>query len=317
MTPLISVIICTYNRKKLLQRLLKDLVCQTIDRPKYDVVIVDNGSTDGTLELIDILIRKYRKIHIDLILEKKLGLGYARNIGVKKARGQYIAFLDDDSRISKNYLEKILACFNRVKPTPLVVGGKIIPLFDSRKPSWFREKYGIVSFGNSCRYLKKGESFSGPNMIFQKKVFEEFGEFYTKVGMRGESISVGEETSLFEKIWHKKGEGNFFYYSPDLVVNHYLLSYKTNISYQLKRYFASGQSWHLRHQKKYFLHEFILCFEIIIGICFYSFKALLFLIKYKKWQNWIVECWEKPVTFLGALVAILGIEVNLNQKRNA
>lgn len=311
----ISVIICTYNRKELLKKVIDNVVNQTIDKLRYEIVIVDNGSRDGAQKLISSWQSKYKKPRIVFLQEKRLGLGYSRNRGLGKATGEYIAFLDDDVSVDKDWLETILGCFREVKVEPFAVGGQIYPRFKFKKPLWFKDKYAAVSFGEVARYLKKGESFSASNMIFRKKILGSFGGFNTQVGMKGDFISVGEETSIFEKIWDKYGDGKFFYYCPNIIVYHYISSYKTKISYQLKRYFAAGQAWYIRHRQKYICQKLVISFKIFLGICLYSFLAIVNVARYKRYQNWMVERWEKPVTFFGALLGVLGVELKVRQER--
>lgn len=312
----ISVVICTYNRKKYLENIIGDIVNQTIDKSHYEIIVVDNNSTDGTKELIASFLKSYKKPRIVFLQEKKLGLGFARNYGLKKAEGKYLAFLDDDSSVDKDYLEKILAVFKKIKPTPLAIGGKVLPHFEKKIPSWFKKSYETVTFSNSPRYLKKGESFSGPNMIFQKKVLENLGGFHTEIGMKGELLSVGEETDVFEKLWQREGKEDLFYYCPDLIVKHFIPLYKTKLSYQLKRFFASGQAWYKRQKVRHFLPKAILFIKIFLGFCLYGFLALIHIVRYKRYQNWMIECWEKPLTFFGALLGTLGVEIRLRQVRN-
>jgi len=87
--PLFSIIIPTYNRKALLQEALHSVFSQECQ--DFETIVVDDGSTDGTLEYLESLGARIR-----LIIQENLGPGAARNAGIRAAHGDYVAFLDSD-----------------------------------------------------------------------------------------------------------------------------------------------------------------------------------------------------------------------------
>jgi glycosyltransferase involved in cell wall biosynthesis len=105
--PIVSVIIPTYNREKLILKALNSIFAQTFQG--FEVIIVDDASTDNTEKIIhDLQNEKIRYIK----LERNGGQCIARNIGIKAAKGNYIAFLDSDDEWMPGKLEKQLSCFN-------------------------------------------------------------------------------------------------------------------------------------------------------------------------------------------------------------
>ena len=128
-----------------------------------------------------------------------------------------IAFLDDDARAEPDWLEQALRLFERVEPSPFAVGGPIEPFYLAPKPDWFKDEYEIRSWGDEPRFLRTGETFSGSNMIFTKTALRVHGGFSDRFGMKGERLSVGEETVLFDEIWRGSPDAPL-YYSPELVV---------------------------------------------------------------------------------------------------
>jgi glycosyltransferase involved in cell wall biosynthesis len=192
----LSVVVCTYNRADMLSTALESLVQQTLDKRLYEVIVVDNASSDATPEVLRGLRARYGEWNIVLAREDRLGLGYARNAGVREARGAYVAFMDDDAWADKDWLKLALGCFEYVKPTPFVVGGPILPFYDSPRPAWFKDEYEIRTWGQKPRFLRQGESFSGSNIIFNKDIIETYGGFDVQVGMKGYHLSVGVETNL-------------------------------------------------------------------------------------------------------------------------
>ncbi|MGD8380729.1 MAG: glycosyltransferase, partial [Syntrophobacterales bacterium] len=92
----ISVIVCTYNRAELLGGTLRTLCHQTLDTSEYEVIVVDNNSTDNTREVVDEFCR--RSSNVRYCFEPQQGLSHARNQGLQEAKGKYVAYIDDDAR---------------------------------------------------------------------------------------------------------------------------------------------------------------------------------------------------------------------------
>lgn len=118
--PLISVVIPTYNRKFALLKAIDSVLKQTYT--KIEIIIVDNGSSDGTEEIV----KKIKDNRIKYFFMKNLGANPARNLGIKKSQGNYIAFLDDDDEWIENKLEKQLERIKTNEEIGLVYTGKKI-----------------------------------------------------------------------------------------------------------------------------------------------------------------------------------------------
>lgn len=310
--PLISVVICTYNRADLLSGALDSLLQQSLDQSQFEIIVVDNNSTDSTP---DVVAQYLSYPHIRYIHEASQGLAHARNRGYKEARGRYVAYLDDDARADPEWLRSILDIFDNIVPEPLAVGGPIYPFYLSQKPEWFKDEYEIRSWGDKPRFLVPNESFSGSNMIFTKAVLEQFGGFNTHVGVNGITLSVGEETSLFLKLWENYSGQNIFYYSPDVKISHYAPSEKMNVTYALKRSFASGQSavrmlgFDSISRKR---RAKLFCYSGI-SVVYLALKAVFKLPKYRRYQNWIFECGTPICERIGIILDLLGLHVPVNQ----
>ncbi len=310
--PLISVVICTYNRADLLPGALDSVLRQSLDQSQFEIIVVDNNSTDSTP---DVVAQYLSYPHIRYIHEASQGLAHARNRGYKEARGKYVAYLDDDARADPEWLKSILDVFNNTVPEPLAVGGPIYPFYLSQKPEWFKDEYEIRSWGDKPRFLVPKESFSGSNMTFARTVLEQFGGFNTHVGVNGTTLSVGEETSLFLKIWENYNERNIFYYSPEVKISHYAPPEKMDTMYALKRSFASGQSAvqmvesdpiSRRERMK------LIC-SVGISVAYLTLKAIIKLPKYKYHQNWIFECGTSISENIGRMLELLGLHVSVKQ----
>jgi glycosyltransferase involved in cell wall biosynthesis len=313
MSEKISVVVCTYNRADMLKRALYSLIQQTLDKSLYEIIVIDNASTFNIAQVVNKLQANYPENNILLVREDLIGLGHARNTGIRHARGDYIAFIDDDAQANADWLEQALRCSEQVQPTPLGIGGPILPLYDAPKPQWFKDDYEIRTWGDKPRFLHKGESFSGSNMAWRKEILETFGGFDVTVGVKGSYLSVGEETALFDKVWSSFDEPVFFY-SPQLVVHHWVPPFKMTVSYRLKRAFAWGQSWYLRYGPRSFRGRARLFAGLLLSVAKLSISALTHMRKYSAYQNWMVERLAPIAGEIGRLAGCLGLFIPVKQR---
>ena len=100
--PLVTVQLCTYNRRALLGRVLDALFHQDMDPNDYEIVLVDDGSNDGTYE--EVLQRLQPTCAFHLVRQQNAGLARGRNAGIERARGDIILFMDDDVLATPNLL---------------------------------------------------------------------------------------------------------------------------------------------------------------------------------------------------------------------
>jgi glycosyltransferase involved in cell wall biosynthesis len=305
----ISVIVCTYNRLELLVGALRTLCHQTLNRSEYEVIVVDNNSTDNTREVVDEFCRCFPNVRY--CFEPQQGLSYARNRGLQEARGGYVAYLDDDARAGENWLKTALALFENTKPAPLCLGGPILPFYTTAKPTWFKGE--MRTWGDSPRYLRPGESFSGSNMIWRKEIVEVLGGFDVRSGVRGDYLSLGEETVLFEKIWHSF-EQPHFYYSPELAVQHWVPLAKMTVSYQLKRAFAAGQSWNRLHGPRILWRRMRFLIGGVLDIATMVGQLLRRRKEHAYFQNWLIEDGSPIFVKLGTLSGVTGLDIRLRQR---
>jgi glycosyltransferase involved in cell wall biosynthesis len=307
----ISVAICTYNRIDLLGGAISSLCQQSLPVSRFEIIIVDNGSTDNTVELVRDYQTKYPDHTIHLLCESQQGLGYARNRALEQAQGQYIAYLDDDAQVEPCWLAQALLILNEQTEVIICLGGPIFPFYTMRKPAWFKDAYESRSWGAKERFLQAGESFSGSNMIWHRAKILALGGFNERVGLKGRKLSLGEETDAFVKAWHHFEEP-IMWYDPTLIVKHLVPAFKMKVSYRLKRAFVAGQvasyQSNRHHGRVYSL--FGACKGIFTG----GLKALWRYRKYPFWQNWAVEEGQPVMINFGTILAVLGIYVTVHQQ---
>ena len=236
----LSVVVCTYNRSRLLSHCIEALTAQSLDRRLYEVMVVNNNSTDDTQQVIDYFAQQYPNIRS--IQELQQGLSYARNRGWKEARGGYVAYIDDDARSNPNWCDRILQAFETVTPQPAAVGGEILPLYENSPPKWFSDDFERRTWGSEKGFLKPPAAisgFSGSNMAFRKDLFEKYGGFSTSYGMVGKKLCLGEDSEFFSRIYEFEP---LFWYDPEIKVYHHVPSRNMHIAYRMARSFKSGEA---------------------------------------------------------------------------
>ncbi len=147
---LISVVTYTYNRADILKILLESISSQTLNPEMFELIVVDNHSTDQTRELVNSYCDRYSNIHY--YYEERLGTSSARNRGWQEAKGEYIAFIDDDGNAPLGWLENAASIIRKLKPE--VFGGPVQQHVSSRKPKWFKDEYATITHGKLARQLE-------------------------------------------------------------------------------------------------------------------------------------------------------------------
>lgn len=169
--PLVTVLICTYNRVDYLKKCLDSMLEQIYDN--FEVIVINGPSTDDTEKLL-------KKYPFKCIQQKnKSGLSAARNLGVREAKGEIIAFIDDDAVADKNWIKSYVRKFKDEK-----VGGVGGTIYSEFKGKLFEYKKNQVNrFGILDKErvnTNRNEWFyttCGCNTSFRKKVLEEIGGF--------------------------------------------------------------------------------------------------------------------------------------------
>ncbi|WP_224982616.1 glycosyltransferase family 2 protein [Geomonas agri] len=241
MRPLLSVVVCTYNREALLGHCLQSLAGQTLDNERYEVLVIDNNSTDGTSTVVSSFAPRIPNLR--LVHEPRQGVSHARNRGWREAQGELVAYIDDDAQACPEWCERIIDAFTAVSPRPVSVGGEIRPWYEAAPPSWFSDEFELRTWGKSAGFLtppRARHGFSGANVAFARSVLEELGGFSPRYGCAtGESTGPGEETDLAQRIYAKHP---LFWYDPAISVRHWTPARFTTVAFILRRSYNSGRS---------------------------------------------------------------------------
>jgi len=237
----ISVVIATYNRAKYLSKAIEGLINQTLEKSQYEILVVDNNSTDNTKQIVLDLMKAVP--NLKYIYEAISGANNARNTGWKNAIGKYVAYLDDDAIPSHIWLERILFAFESVSPKPGIVGGKVIPIWESEKPSWVKGRLlkalSVVDYSEEARFLENKEFLYSVNMALQRELLARFQGFDVSLGRKGKRLTSNDEILIAIKI---KNAGYKFYYDPLIAVEHLVPSNRLTHKWFFKRYYQQGYS---------------------------------------------------------------------------
>jgi glycosyltransferase involved in cell wall biosynthesis len=232
--PVLSVAVCTYNRADLLSGCLQSLAEQTADKSQYEVIVVNNNSTDATQEICEEFAKKHSNFR--LVREPRQGLAYARNKGWNEAWCDYVGFIDDDAKADKEWLKRAHETIKTIRPE--IFGGPYYPFYIGEKPKWMSDKFGTMQYGESG-FLEDNQFLSGSNIFFKKTLLDELGGFNPDLGMKGSKIDFGEETWLIVKA---RKAGIKTYYCHDMKVYHLVAEYKKNPFWYLQAAYEHGRS---------------------------------------------------------------------------
>jgi glycosyltransferase involved in cell wall biosynthesis len=215
----VSIIVCTHNRAHYLHQCLSSLAAQNCRHP-FEVVVIDNGSTDAT----PLVLREWceKDSRFRSAREDRLGLSRAKNTGIGMARGGLLVFTDDDVVVAPNWIETYCDFFARHAEAMVLAGGPIVPVPDDlgNWPDWFGERalpdVGLLNY-HSERPLGQWEYLWGANMAIPRLMFAQFGPWDETVGRRGNERGTFEDVEYQERI---KASGGRAWFCPGAVVYH-------------------------------------------------------------------------------------------------
>jgi len=292
----LTIIICTYNRAKCLESALKSLIKQFGNSNYFEIIVIDNNSQDDTKNIIKKYLNKLS--FLKYIFEPKQGLSYARNRGIKEANSEYIAFLDDDAITCPNWVKLAYEIIDFKKPD--IFGGPMYPYYEDKKPKWYKDDYAIRKVTNKPRLLKSSEFITAANIFYKKDIFNKIGLFDVDLGMKGNKVSLGEETQIQLKA---DKQGYKIFYHPNLYINHLVPRFKMRVLYILKRYYAYGYTRRWSNYKKdnIFFAFAMFIYSILLGLLRLILYPIRNKTKYPYWQNYFIDKF-KSVFIFGALI---------------
>ncbi|MDP2829309.1 MAG: glycosyltransferase family A protein [Sulfuricellaceae bacterium] len=237
----LSLIICTYNRGDILgETLASYATLAAATAVRAELLIVDNHSSDATARIA----REFVAGRSDAryLFEATPGLSHARNTGIKEARGEIIAFADDDVFFEPGWLDALMRVFTDF-PEAGCVGGRTQPYFETGTPPWLHQTllymFGATNSGDVEAWMNYPKHPFGVNMAFRREVFQRIGWFDPRLGRIGDSLLSGEESDIFRRV-HEAGIRTR--YTPDAFLRHRIPASRTDPDWVLKRSYWQGIS---------------------------------------------------------------------------
>lgn len=198
--PLLTVQLCTYNRRALLGRVLGALFDQDLDPDAYEIILVDDGSTDGTYE--EIIVRLQPPCAFHVVRQKNAGLAAGRNAGIARARGTYILFMDDDVLATRGLLSAHLR-FHAAHPRAICRAGviNVVSFDDLPAPRYTLRNYSGAFFWTTnvsltLALLREAGGFD--------ERFREYGWEDLELGFRLRQLGVPSMLARDAIVYHYK-----------------------------------------------------------------------------------------------------------------
>lgn len=258
--PFVSIIVGIRNEENYIVECIESLLDQDYPKEQHEIIIVDGMSTDNTQSIV-------QKYPVKLILNERMNVAAARNLGVEAAKGDYVAFTDGDCKADKNWLKTLIQEIIKVPEDVACVGGPNLifgtdPTF-AKVVGYAQETFlgsgGSAQASNSTK-RKYVPSLPNCNALYKKYTIEEVGYF-------DEQFVIGQDGDLNYRIGKK---GYRFLYIPEAVVWHHRRGNIKSFSIRMFKYGAWMAELFKKHRDMVRWYSLIPSFAII-----FTFIALL------------------------------------------
>lgn len=224
--PDISIVVLTYNRSDMLRNALVSLIQQDTDNIfSFNIVIIDNGSTDKTQEVVEEVVGNFL-VPVVYVRETGIGVAQARNRGIQESKGEWIAFFDDDQVAEKHWLKELFSVASLHSAS--CVGGSIQLSLPVNTPPpralLLRAALGEAYHGDKPIIFGNKSLPGTGNVLIKRTVFNSVGQF------DGSFIRGGEDTDLFRRV---RNAGFNIWYAPGALAYHVIPPYRLTNNYLL------------------------------------------------------------------------------------
>jgi glycosyltransferase involved in cell wall biosynthesis len=236
-----TVCICAHNEASYLADAVDSVMAQRLSADRYEVLVVDSASDDGTLGILGELQRKWGS-RLRWVREDEPGLSRARNRGLAEAEGAVTAFIDADAVVEPTWLAGILAVFAGDAQAG-VAGGKVVVRWDVAAPRWWRgaldEVFNAFSPSNVVTRLSYPKYPYGTNLALRTLAAASVGGFASTLGRQGRMLYAGEDGEMCLRM---ERAGWSVWYAPGAVVHHRTKAARLSRMFVLKRAVRHGRS---------------------------------------------------------------------------
>jgi glycosyltransferase involved in cell wall biosynthesis len=239
-----SVLICTFDRARSLAETLDTLAATKAGTLRWNVIVVDNNSSDATRDVIVSRIDSY-PVELRYVFEPQQGKSYALNAGLSATDGAIVVFTDDDVRVSEDWLA---AACRPMLETPALdyTGGPVHPIWEQPCPPWFdrtrSDLWGtlaILDYGREPFVFEERQRVPlGANMAVRRTLIERIGGFDPGLGRRGTTSLLGQEQAEF--FCRSRAAGARGLYVPAMVLHHHVPARRLTRTYFRRWWFWKG-----------------------------------------------------------------------------
>ncbi|MHA1607061.1 MAG: glycosyltransferase family 2 protein [Candidatus Freyarchaeota archaeon] len=230
-----SVVVCTFNRKKDIVECVESILNQ--DYPDFDVWVIDDASTDGTMEALRDAFSGEKRLHL-IRNEVELGNTLSRNIAMRTSKGEIIASTDDDCIVAEDWLSNLVKVFDEGDDIGLVCG-RVLPIFYTPVPEWLKPPiYPILAIRTEKERTEHLSPY-GCNMAVRRDVMEKVNYLNEDITRKHGTLYSGEDTDLGLRV---RAAGYRVVYTPDAVVKHKMFPYRLTREHFIERALYFGMS---------------------------------------------------------------------------
>lgn len=239
----LSLLVCTYNRCEDLRELLETAVAQeTEGRFNYEVVVVDNNSTDNTRATVEEFIAAGHK-NVRYLFEERQGKSHALNTGLKAVRGWAYVITDDDFLLPPDWARGIYDGF-REHPDVAFVSGKVLPLWQAEPPAWLTNRHwsalAMADYGEKEFITDESNQICLLACAFRVGDVVAVGGYHGELGPQKGRTGATEDLDLLIRLWKSGRKG---LYLPHVSFRHKATADRLTKSYHRR--------WHRDHGRSY------------------------------------------------------------------
>lgn len=241
-SPRFSIIICTYNRRTMILTALASLRKQTLPYKYFEIIIIDNGSTDGTFDAVQTYIdMPYKKQgeevwRVQCLHETRNGLSHARKTGLEAATGEILVFLDDDIIVDSRFLEQLHLAYTETGAD--AVGGCVKIYWEDPRPYWLTDDFlGMLGYFmpfHTRTRLTMAIHFSSSCFSVKREVLSKVGGFSHLLSKRLNMPISADVANLCQRLYQA---GYALWYEPAACIGHRVSQAR------LKRAFFVGRAY--------------------------------------------------------------------------
>jgi glycosyltransferase involved in cell wall biosynthesis len=246
---LISVIIPTYNGAKGILDTLHSVISQSLPRDRYEIIVVDNASTDNTARLVqEFVTTSEGHDSVQYVYEPRVGVHYARNCGALRASSRVLAYTDDDVIVDSKWLEALLSVHDE-DPKIVSVGGRVLPCWKVQPPDWLHDfsagYLSLLDLGDTVS-IRIGPDIYSCNMTVLREALLNVGGFHPEL-TGSEYLGDGETGTLMDLL----DAGWKVVYTPHAIVWHVIPASRMTMAYLIQRFKNSAAACGFSEYRKF------------------------------------------------------------------